>query len=267
MSKTYQIKQITNFLETQAPLNYQESYDNAGLITGFHNQLVNSVLIALDATEAVVHEAVQKGCQMVIAHHPIVFGGLKKINGYNYVEKAIIMAIKHDIALYAIHTNLDNVLNGVNQTIASRLGLKDVQILHAKNPQKPDVGSGMIGFLPQAINFEQFMSLLAQQMELQVCRYALGSSHLIEKVAICGGAGSFLIKEALRQQAQAFVTADLKYHEYFEGQDELLLIDIGHYESEKYTQDLLLDWLSKHFEGLSVQKTSVNTNPAKWYLA
>jgi len=362
------IAQIISFLESTAPPSLQEHYDNAGLITGNADWECHGIICSLDATEEVVKEAIAKNCNLVVAHHPIVFGGLKKINGKNYVEKAIISAIKNDIAIYAIHTNLDNVLYGVNGKMAARIGLQDVSILLAKDNtlkklftfvpadqtekvrnaifesgggqignynecsfnaegtgtfkagkgtdpyvgnigelhhekeikveviipahlegkivaamkaahpyeevaydvvglsnRHPQIGSGIIGQLAQPMKEDEFLGHLKKLFHLSIIRHTQLKNKIIKTVAICGGAGSFLISSALRVGADAYVTADVKYHEFFDANGQMLLADIGHYESEQFTIDLLQEILERKFPTFAVLKTEVNTNPVYYF--
>ncbi len=260
------IKEVTNHLESIAPLNYQESYDNAGLITGDPTWEVSNVLCSLDCTEAVVEEAIQRGCNLVVAHHPIVFKGLKRLNGKNYVERTIIKAIKHDVAIYAIHTNLDNVLyKGVSSKIAEQLGLENISIL-APKPEvgKIEIGAGVIGELPSAMGAEDFLQMLKQNMRAACVRHTQLLERPIKTVAVCGGSGSFLLPTAIARKADAYVTADFKYHEFFDADGHLVIADIGHYESEQFTIDLLHEIISEKFTIFAPLKTSVNTNPVQY---
>jgi dinuclear metal center YbgI/SA1388 family protein len=258
------ISTIINHLESIAPPSYQEAYDNAGLITGSAEWECKGALVCLDATEEVINEAIKKGCNLVIAHHPIVFTGLKKINGKNYVEKAVITAIKNDIALYAIHTNLDNVLQGVNGRMADKLGLKDRQILLPK--QDNGVGSGLIGELETPHEETFFLEMLKEQFNLPLIRHTPLLNKPIKRVALCGGAGSSLVPNALAAGADVFITADMKYHEFFDANGRMLIADIGHYESEQFTIDLLHEILREKFPTFAVLKTGVSTNPVHYYL-
>ncbi len=356
-------------LETTAPLALQESYDNAGLLTGNSSWPCTGILCTLDATEAVVLEAKQKGCNLVVAHHPIIFGGLKKINGRNYVEKTIIAAIKNDIAIYAIHTNLDNVLNGVNDRMADQLGLINRRILAPKTDQlmklytfvplaqsaavrsalfeagaghigqysecsfntegmgtfkgaantnpfagQPgqlheekevrmemvfpsylqstivnallkahpyeevaydiisltndyqQVGSGLLGELPEALEETGFLHMLKTSFELSLVRHTPLLGKKIKKVALCGGAGSFLTGKALAAGADIYISADIKYHEFFDANDRLVIADIGHWESEQFTTDLLVDILQAKFPTFAVLKSATKTNPVQYFL-
>lgn len=263
------IGQLADFFYQIAPLNLQEEYDNAGLITGHPETEIKGILIALDSTEDVILEAVKYGCNLVIAHHPIVFKGLKKINGHHYVERAIISAIKNDIAILALHTNLDNVYqHGVNQKIAEKLDLRDTEILlpksgvsHAGQP----VGAGMSGFLPMSMATTSFLNYVKSKLELKVLKHTHLCKNDIRKVAVCGGSGSFLIPKAIQSQADVYITSDLKYHEYFEADHNIILLDIGHFESEKYTNELLYGLIMNNFSNFAVRLTETVTNPVHYY--
>ena len=259
------IKQITNFLESYAPLSYQESYDNCGLIVGDAKAEVKGALITLDCTEAVIDEAIATGCNLVIAHHPIIFSGLKKLNGSNYIERTVIKAIKNNIAIYAIHTNLDNVHNGVNAKIAEKLGLINCKVLSLKQEVNSDlVGLGIIGELKTPVNTEVFLESLKTKMQTKCIRHTLIVKEKIQRVAVCGGSGSFLLKNAKAAKADVFITADFKYHEFFDSENKIVIADIGHYESEQFTKDLIYDLLVKNFTKFAVRLSKVNTNPIKY---
>ena len=363
------IQEIASFLELVAPPSLQESYDNAGLLTGNNQWDCTGIICTLDATEAVVLEAIEKKCNLIVAHHPIIFGGLKKITGKNYVEQTIITALKNDIAIYAIHTNLDNVLHGVNAAIADKLGLVNRKILQPKNDTlkklftfvpvefaenvrsaifnaggghisnysecsfnmagqgtfKPGegtnpftgkrgirhtedeikmemifpawqekailaalfnahpyeevaydiialanenrgVGSGLVGELPEAISEIAFLGLLKEKFTLSVIRHTPLLKKPVKKIALCGGAGSFLIGDATATGADFYITGDIKYHEFFDANGTLVVADIGHYESEQFTIDLLFDILSQKFPTFAVLKTGVITNPVHYFL-
>jgi len=338
------IRTLTDHLEKIAPLSYQESYDNAGLITGDPSWEIKGVLTTLDATEAVIEEAVERGCNVVVAHHPIVFKGLKKITGANYVERTVIKAIKADVDIYAIHTNPDNVLaRGVNGKIAERLGLQNIRILAPKrltyaskiqvdekqkkqlqaalenerginiaatlpaygrdgssnglfqvelvyeqarqgrlrslvrefSPDQPfssvriddkseEIGSGVFGLLPQALPATDFLHFLKEKMKAGCIRHTELVRPSIRKIAVCGGAGGFLLSAAIGQDADIFITADYKYHEFFDADGKIIIADIGHYESEQFTIDLLHEIISETFSTFAVYKTRVNTNPVNY---
>lgn len=344
------IKTLLAYLETIAPPTYQESYDNAGLIVGDAKQTISGVLLCLDSTEAVVDEAIEKKCNLIIAHHPIVFKGLKKFNGKNYVERVVMKAIKHDIAIYAIHTNLDNMYyQGVNTKIAEKLNLVDSRILAPKKTLKklftfvptthsdivrnalfeagagdlgatkqlsysslgvgtedgdggaqvklevlfpqdrqgavlaalskayPDaplaydivtvenkhqaIGSGMVGRLEKPMKEKVFLKYLKEQMNVNCIRHTALLGKDIQTVALCGGAGGFLLGAAKGVGADVFITADYKYHEFFDADGQIVIADIGHYESEQFTIELLFEIISQKFSNFAAHCTKVNTNP------
>lgn len=362
------ISDIIQHLETIAPVHFQESYDNAGLITGDASSECTGIIISLDAIEAVIDEAINKKCNLVVAHHPIIFKGLKKLTGKNYVERTIVKAIKNDIAIYAIHTNLDNIKKGVNNKIAEKIGLQNLQMLQPKEqllkklitfaPEnkaeevrkalfnagggqlgkysecsfntagtgtfKPlegadpyvgvigkrheekelkievifpgyieqkiiramidahpyeevaydvislgnylsDVGSGLIGELEEAMDETEFLGRIKTAFGLKVIKHTSLSGRRVKTIALCGGAGSFLIPVAVSNKADVYITSDIKYHEFFDA-GTMLLADIGHYESEQFTIDLLYDILSGKYPNFAVRKTKVNTNPVNYYL-
>ncbi|MEM7368824.1 MAG: Nif3-like dinuclear metal center hexameric protein [Bacteroidota bacterium] len=260
------VSTIASALETWAPPPFAESYDNVGLLVGDPNMEVSGVLINLDMTEEVVEEAMSLGYNMIVAHHPIWFMPRKRLNGEDYVSRTIIKAIKHDIALYACHTNLDNVLSGVNQRICQKLGLTNLEFLKP-TPRHSDVqiGSGMIGSLEIPIPKKAFLEFVKQTFHCGGIRYADSLHEEIQTVAVCGGAGSFLIQEARKSKADAFVTADITYHKFFDSEGELLLLDIGHYESEQFTSELIHEFISKKFLNFAVRLSEVKTNPIKYF--
>lgn len=271
------IHEIVSAFEAVAPLALQESYDNSGLIVGEMGTQVSKALLCLDSTEAVVDEAIAKGCDLIIAHHPIVFGGLKRFTGGDYVQRALIKAIRNNIAIYACHTNLDNVLRGgVNERIAQQLGFEAEHVLR---PVAADFGSfagvdrlddsdvfrtagaGVLCNLQKPMNVLDFLQHVKAKMGVEVVKYTKCDVEMVSKVAICGGAGSFLIGDALRAGADAFITSDVKYHEFFDAEGKMLLCDIGHYESEKYTIDLFSNILSAKFPKFATIFAGTITNP------
>ncbi len=337
------IKDLTAFLETIAPPVYQESYDNTGLLVGNAEADIKGVLICLDSTEAIIEEAVEKGCNLIIAHHPIIFRGLKKLTGRNYVERTVIKALKNDIAIYAIHTNLDNVYHkGVNAKICEKLGLLHTRILAPKPILKKmtvlvtpenlkitrnflinagitalntseqinytaegseavirlealinnsffskiqnilrkndlvaewtdlatnssEVGSGMIGALPKPMAAMDFLQYLKEKLSLHCIKYtSLNQKEEVYSIAVCGGAGSFLLPDAIAQQADVFVSSDFKYHEFFESEGKIVIADIGHFESEQFTIELLYEIISKKFSNFALHCTDRNTNPVNY---
>jgi dinuclear metal center YbgI/SA1388 family protein len=271
------IQDIIAHLETIAPPAYQESYDNAGLIVGNKTTAVTGILTCLDSTEAIIEEAIRYHCNLIVAHHPIVFRGLKTLTGSNYIERVLIKAIQHNIAIYAIHTNLDNVYHsGVNAKIAERLSLKNTQILDTKKinntviidnqtytleAKSKIVGAGMVGNLEKPLSEAQFMAFLKSSMKVNTVRHTQFLGKNVQKVAVCGGAGGFLLQKAIAQGADVFVTADYKYHEFFDADGKILICDIGHYESEQFTIELLVEIISEKFRNFAVRKTGIVTNP------
>ncbi len=273
---TYTFSQITSYLESIAPLNFQESYDNSGLLVGNPATEITGILVSLDTIESVIEEAKAKNCNLIVAHHPIIFRGLKSLTGKNYIERTVIKAIQEGIGIYAIHTNLDNIQDGVNAKISEKIGLTNTKILSPKNNvfHKDDnnetqkVGSGMIGELSEAISAQAFLAKLKSKMNLPLIKHtSLGifKDKKIKKIAICGGAGSFLLSEAIKQKADFFITGDYKYHEFFDAEDKIIICDIGHYESEVFTKDLLVDFLKKEFSDIKIIACQTNTNPVEYY--
>lgn len=361
------VKVITDLMEGFAPLNLQEQYDNCGLITGSYEAEVTGVLLALDCTESVVDEAINKGLNMIITHHPIIFSGLKKINGKNYIERVIIKAIKNDVAIYAAHTNVDNVISGVNGLIAQKLGIKiegtlaprqnvlkklvtfcptahaekvrtaifnagagsignynecsfntigtgtfkanenakpfvgeplkqhleqEVRIetifpsylknkiisaLLASHPYEEVaydiypientfsiIGSGVYGSLEIENTEEEFLMELKNKMNCKVIRHTMLRNKPIKKVAICGGSGSFLLENAINVGADVFVSADFKYHQFFDADGKIVIADIGHFESEQFTSELFYNILIENFPKFAVHLSTANTNPINY---
>ena len=260
------IKEITKFLEGYASLQYQESYDNCGLIVGNENTEAKGALITLDCTEEVINEAIAEDCNLIIAHHPIIFNGLKKLNGSNYIERTVIKAIKNDLAIYAIHTNLDNVHNGVSARIAERLVLENCKVLAPNSDlENQRVGLGIIGELKEPIKTSKFLIGIKNNMQTNCIRYtSLLVKEEVKRVAVCGGSGSILLKKAKEVGADIFISADFKYHDFFDAEDDIVIADIGHYESEQFTKDLIYDLLVKNFTKFAVRLSKVNTNPIKY---
>jgi len=256
---------LLEFFEGIAPLHLQEAYDNAGLITGDHNMEITGVITCLDSTEEVIQEAIDNDCNVVLAHHPIIFSGLKSLTSANYIQKTIQLAIKNDIAIIAMHTNLDNVFqNGVNQRIANKIGLQNLQILKPKDPSVPTIGSGMIGDLPSALDPMEFLKLLKANMAVNCIKYTNIHTNKIAKVAVAGGSGGFLLKEAIKHKADIFITADYKYHEFFDANNKIIIADIGHYESEQFTIELLSELINDNFVKFAARSTKMVTNPVNY---
>ena len=256
------IADVIRCLEEVAPPQLQESYDNSGLIVGNAAAEVNGVLVCLDSTPEVVSEAVETGCNLIVAHHPIIFSGLKHLTGRTYVERTVIDAIKNDVAIYAIHTNLDNVLHrGVNSKIADRLGLSECRILSPKSEDEPGIGSGLVGKLSQPMIESDFLAHLKRSMRVEVIRHTRSLGRMVDTVAVCGGSGSFLLDNAKAAGAQVFVTADFKYHQFFDAEDDIVIADIGHYESEQFTVELICEIISDYFPNFAPNSSKRASNP------
>lgn len=363
------IKEVVRLIEQFAPISYQEDYDNSGLIVGDPNEQVKGCLICLDSTEEVVQEAIDKGCDLIIAHHPILFSGIKKLNGKNYIERTIIKAIKNNIAIYACHTNLDNVFNGVSFKMAEKIGLEECQVLapqknklkklitycpvsHSdevrmamfaagagnigsysecsfnsegkgtykaeagstpylgeieqshqeseikietialaqnvdhviaemikKHPYEEvaydvyslensydQIGSGVVGNLKKAEDVNTFLKRLKNDLKTDCIRYTQVPQSLkkIERVALCGGSGSFLLPNAKASGADVFITADFKYHQFFDAEDQIIIADVGHYESEQFTCELFYEILNEKIPNFAVRLSEINTNPINY---
>lgn len=361
------VKDITSIIEEVAPLAYQESYDNAGLLVGSYDDEVSGVIICLDSTEEIIEEAIAKKCNLIIAHHPIVFSGLKKINGKTYIERTIIKAIKNDIAIYAAHTNIDNAYEGVSFKMANKIGLENCKVLLPKTgmlnklvtfcPEKDAekvrkamfdagagsignydecsfntkgigtfragenssptvgstyvqhqeaeikietivenhqinkvvkaliethpyeevaydiyslknklniIGSGVVGELPEEEETMSFLKRLKVDLKTDCIRYTNITSPTIKKVALCGGSGSFLLNNAIAKDADIFITGDFKYHQFFDAENKIIIADVGHYESEQFTNELFYDILSKKITNFAIHLSEINTNPINY---
>ena len=361
------IKQILSILEEMAPLAYAEDFDNVGLLVGNQEEEATGVLVCHDALESVIEEAISKNCNLVVCFHPILFSGIKKITGKNYVERAILKAIKNDIAIYAVHTALDNHKEGVNKIFCNALGLTHTKVLIPKpnfiqklftytlpenheqlrnalfdagagqignyedcsfnskgigtymgnensNPEfgerfefvetqeikievtfekhlqgkilkalfknhvyeevayeiydlqnaHQNIGLGMIGVLETPMNEEDFLSFVKDKMQCGGIRHSAFTGKKVHKVAVLGGSGSFAIKNAIQAEADVYLTADLKYHNFYEAENQLLLADIGHFESERYTKNYIVDFLKEKITNFAIVLSEENTNPVKY---
>ena len=254
------IRQITGALEEFAPLALQDGYDNAGLQIGLAEDAeATGALLCLDVTEAVLDEAVRQGCNLVVSHHPLLFRPLKQIAGRDYIERCVIKAIKHDLTLYAAHTNLDSARGGVNFRIADKLDLQQREWLNPK--QGFDAGEGIVGTLSATMETEAFLAKVKAAFGVDALRYNAWTGKEVKRVAVCGGAGSFLIAQAVQKGCDAFLTGEVGYHRFFGHEEELLLMELGHYESEQYTIGLLHDIIHSVQPQLPIYETSVKTNP------
>ena len=257
-------RQILDALEQYAPLPLQDGFDNAGLQIGLtEEQEVTGALLCLDVTEDIVEEAHCVGCNLIVAHHPLLFHGLKSITGKSYVERCVIKAIQKGIGIYAAHTNLDNAQGGVNYRIAEKIGLTNLSFLEVKAAVVP-AGSGVVGELPMAIGEEEFLTRLKTLFGISCIRHNRLNGRMIRRVALCGGAGGFLLPKAIETGADAFLTGEMRYHDYFGHDGELLIAEMGHYESEQYTIDIFEEVLKRQFPDLKIVKTSLNTNPINY---
>jgi len=258
---------VIEFLESIAPLDRQESYDNSGLLVGSPDQVVTGVMTCLDCTEDVLDEAIAKGCNLVVAHHPPIFSGLKRITGATPTERVVIKAIRHHLVLYAIHTNLDNTLtHGVNERIARRIGLDIDGVLRPQaGSADPGTGAGIVGYFSQPVTETEFLQHLHATMRAPVIRHTPLTDRKIKRVAVCGGSGSFLLPDALAAGVEAFVTADFKYHQFFDADGRLLVCDLGHYESEQFTIGLLQELISRNFPNFAAHCTEMDTNPVHYH--
>ena len=288
------LKEIKSFLEGMAPLAVQESWDNSGLQIGCSDKDIHKVMVCLDLTEAVLDEAEAIGADLVISHHPLIFKGLKSISGNTYQERCVRKAILSDIAVYSAHTSLDNILGGVNHKIASLLGLSSLRWLDSGESAEgcdekcggaaekscgegaegkcggADAvarasGSGLIGELKEPVAAAEFLHTVKTIFDVKALKHSpLSSTTTIRSVALCGGAGAFLLPQAVAKGADCFISGEFHYHDYFD--PGTLLIELGHYESEQFTQDLLKESLERAFPELEIVKTSVNTNPQEWLI-
>ncbi len=259
------IKEILQHLEFLAPPEFQEDYDNSGMIAGDAEAVCTGVLLSLDCTEEIIQEALENKCNLVVSHHPLIFRPIRSISTENSQGKTLVAAIRNDINVYAIHTNLDNVPAGVNATMADMLGLKDREILLAR-PGDPGIGSGMIGNLKKPVSETEVLKLIRSGFGTPVIRHSPLTCEPVSRVALCGGAGSFLISRALQQGAEFFISADIRYHEFFNGEGKMVIADIGHYESEQFTIDLLYKVILEKFPNFAVLKSGKITNPVNYYI-
>ena len=252
-------------LERFAPLPLQESWDNAGLQLGLTEAEVSGALLCLDVNEQIVDEAIRKGCNLIVSHHPLLFRGLKQISGQDYVQRCVIKAIKHDIVVVSMHTNMDNAQDGVNWKMAERLGLGNCRFFAQKVVDGLEAGSGVVGELPEAMASQDFVELVKRQFDVQcaLCNELL--QRPIRKVALCGGAGDFLLPDALREGADAFITGEMHYHQYFGYEQQIQICVIGHYQSEQYTSEIFRDIIGRECPGVRTEIAETSTNPIYYY--
>ncbi|MCR5512500.1 MAG: Nif3-like dinuclear metal center hexameric protein [Prevotella sp.] len=255
------IRQVLDALEQFAPLPLQESWDNAGLQLGLTEADVSGALLCLDVNEQIVDEALRKGCNLIVSHHPLLFRGLKQISGADYVQRCVIKALKNDIVIISMHTNMDNAQNGVNWKIAERLGLQQCQFFAQKQVGDIEAGSGVVGFLPQPMAADDFVLMVKKQFDVECAQCNELLRRPISKVALCGGAGDFLLPDAIHFGADAFITGEMHYHQYFGYEQRLQICVIGHYQSEQFTSEIFRDIIQKECPGVRTEIAETCTNP------
>ena len=263
------IKDILVALEHFSPLPLEENWDNAGLQVGLTERDASGALLCLDVNEKIIDEAISKGCNIIVSHHPLLFHGLKQISDANYVQRVVAKAIKNDITIISMHTNLDNAQNGVNFKIAEKLGLENPLFMSPSqrivSEQTVTCGSGVVGELVSAMDSQQFIDFVKQTFQ---CGCVMTNELLqrpIKRVAVCGGAGAFLLSEAISSGADAFITGEMHYHEYFDCEQKIQILVIGHYESEHFTAEIFHHILSTHFPSLPLFIAQTNTNPIVYH--
>lgn len=259
--KSVKIKEVVSALERFAPLPLQEGFDNAGLQVGLTEAEVSGALLCLDVTESIVDEAIEKGCNLIVSHHPLVFHPLKRLTYADYVQRAVAKAIKNDITILSMHTNMDNAEGGVNFKIAEKMDLQDVGFFAEKEVQGIKCGSGTIGEFAEPMAADDFIMMLKKTFDVESVQCNQLLRRPIRKVAICGGAGSFLLPDAIRLGADAFVTGEMHYHEYFAHEQEIQIAVIGHYQSEQFTKEIFKSIIEDECKGVRAVLSDINTNP------
>ena len=266
------IKQVLSALEQFAPLPLQESWDNAGLQLGLTEVDVSGALLCLDVNEAIVDEAIRKGCNLVVSHHPLLFRGLKQITDADVVQRTVIKALKNDIVIVSMHTNMDNARGGVNWKMAERLGLTDVRFFAGKTVQVTvadgsgrmeavEAGSGVVGLLPDEMTAQDFVGLVKRQFGVACAQCNELLRRPVRRVAVCGGAGDFLLDDAVGQGADAFITGEMHYHQYFGYEQRIQICVIGHYQSEQYTAEIFRGIIQRECPGVMTFIAETSTNP------
>lgn len=257
------VSQIVAVIEQFAPLRWQESYDNAGLVVGRMEDEVHAVLLAVDVTEEVLDEAEQLGCDMIITHHPIIFHPLKRLNSASIVERCVERAIRRGIALYACHTNLDSAPRGMSYRLGEMLGLRQMTLLEPS--EKGDgVGFGVVGELDSPRPLMEYLAEVQQRLSIRAIRYSDPATETVQRVAICTGAGASLIGAARLSGAELYLTADLKYNDFMTPDNALTVADIGHFESEFCAIEILFDILSENLLTFAVLRSKASRNPINY---
>ena len=255
------IKEVLSALERFAPLPLQESWDNAGLQVGLTETEVSGALLCLDVNERIVDEAIKKGCNLIVSHHPLLFRGLKTISDLTDVQRTVMKVIENHLCVVSMHTNMDNAKGGVNYRIAEKLGLSDVQFFAPKQVDGIEAGSGVTGLLPEPMAADDFVLAVKKAfgVECAMCNELLRRP--VHRVAICGGAGDFLLDEALKTGADAFITGEMHYHQYFGYEQKIQICVIGHYQSEQFTTEVFQTIIQKACPGVKTLIAETNTNP------
>ena len=258
------IGDIVRPIEEFAPLSLQESYDNSGLVVGrLDDELKGGVLLAVDVTEEVIEEAIEKGCGLIITHHPIIFHPLKRLNSASVVERCVEMAIRNNIALYACHTNLDSAPNGMSWRVGEMLGLQDMEVLQ---PTIDGAGFGVVGTLSQPMAECDFLARVKQTFSVEALRHSVLLGREVKRVAICTGAGASLMREAKASGCDVYLTADLKYNDFYTPDSAFVVVDMGHFESEFCAIAILFDILSKIFINFALHKSAQSKNPVHYFV-
>lgn len=255
------LREIIAALERLAPLRLQDEWDNSGLQVGFPEAEVSKALVCLDVTEEIVKEAVDNGCNLIVSHHPLIFKALRQVSDATYQQRCVVHALASGISIYSAHTSLDNAPGGVNHRIAGKLGLQQLRWLCPKEGE--DAGSGLVGELPAPERDTDFLARVQDTFGVECLLHSAPDGREIRRVALCGGAGAFLMRDAVRAGADCFLSGEFHYHDYFENQG-VLLCELGHWQSEQFTQDLLLEYLAAACPALQVLKTAHNTNPIRY---
>ena len=256
------VREITSLIEAFAPLSLQESYDNAGLIVGREDDEIHRVLLTVDVTEEVIEEALEQECDMIVAHHPIIFHALKRFNSSSYVERCVEQAIRHGIVIYAAHTNLDSAQDGMSWRVAQMLGLENIEVLDPTSSE--GAGFGVVGELSEAVASEDFMRRVMERFSVGALRHSDIVLPKVRRVAICTGAGGSLIDKARDAAADIYLTSDLKYNDFMRHEKSIILADMGHFESEYCVIQILFDILSKKIPIFAVRKSVRSRNPVNY---
>ena len=257
-------RQIADAIEELAPLHYQEAYDNAGFCVGDPQTEVTAAILCVDVTEAVLAEARETGANLIVSHHPVIFKGLKHLTGQTRVERIVAQAVKHDLILYAAHTNIDSVRGGVSEAMSDKLRLQNPVVL-APRDADASAGFGLAGDLSQPLAPDDFLKSLKAAFGTPAVRYSCPPEGPVARVAVCGGSGAFLIQAAIAAGAQAFVSADFRYHDFFDADSRLMIVDVGHYESEQEVVHILYRCLTKKMPTFAVRLTNNGTNAINYY--